>query len=163
MTLEQSTFFDITASNIVAVLAFLLSAFAVWKTAKFNKRQEAMIDSQTKVNQRLLELGEKEDVSSKKAELGANLVKLGSSKYRVKVFNKGQATAKNVRLSTITEDSPLIQSDIDGKFPLSALEMHQSVDLIAAVHMGSPAKSEVKIIWDDDYQSNREKIVFLTL
>lgn len=114
------------------------------------------------LNQRLLEQGQQDDVSLKMADMGANYVKLGSSKYCVKVFNKGRATARNVRFSVVTKDNPFIQNDIDGKFPLEALETHQSVDLVAAVHMSSPIKTEVQIVWDDDYQSNREKTVHLT-
>jgi hypothetical protein len=57
----------------------------------------------------------------------------------------------------------LLQSEISDKFPLSLLEPQQAVELIAAVHMQSPRKMQIKIKWDDASDRNREKLLTPTL
>ncbi|MFI4927180.1 MAG: hypothetical protein ACHP7E_05770 [Burkholderiales bacterium] len=47
-------------------------------------------------------------------------------------------------------------------FPLETLEPQQGVDLPAAVHMGSPAKMPITLVWDDGTGQNHEKLVYLT-
>lgn len=76
---------SISASDIIAGLALLISAFAAWKTVQFNDKQKSLIESQEKLNKRLLEREESESISDKKADLGANFIKLGNSKHRLKI------------------------------------------------------------------------------
>ncbi len=154
---------SVTSSDIVAGLAFCLSAFATWKTVQFNDRQKSLIESQERLNKRLLEKEDDETREDKKANLGATFIKIGSNNYRLKIWNKGKATARNVSIEALEGSDCLIQSDIDGKFPLEILEMHQSVELIAAVHMGTKRKHSIKLCWSDDFSFTNEKILYPTL
>lgn len=152
-----------TVSDIAAGLAFMLSAYATWKTVQFNDRQKFLIESQQKLNQRLLEKEDAESISDKKADLGAAFVKLGSSKYRLKIWNKGKTAARNVSIEFPEGNDCIIESEIDAKFPLEVLETHQSVELIAAVHMGTKRKHAIKLLWVDDFSQSNEKVVYSTL
>jgi hypothetical protein len=102
-------------------------------------------------------------INEKKADLGASFIKLGSSKYRLKIWNKGKASAHNVRIEFIEENSILIQSEIDEKFPLELLDSFQSVDLIAAVAMESKRKHPLRLIWSDQINEHNEKVVYPTI
>lgn len=155
--------FSISASDIIASLALLISAFAAWKTVQFNDKQKSLIESQEKLNQRLLEREEAESISDRKADLGANFIKLGSSKYRLKIWNKGKTTARNVSIEFPEGNDCIVQSDVSEKFPLEALDTHQSVELIAAVHMGTKSKHAIKLIWSDEFNQHNEKTVYPTL
>jgi hypothetical protein len=155
--------FSLTTSDIVAGLAFLLSAYATWKTVKFNERQKSLIESQEKLNQRLLEKEDGELMTEKKADLGAAFIKFGSSNYRLKIWNKGKAAARNVSIEFPEGNDCFIESDINSKFPLETLDKHQSVELIAAVEMGTKNKHAIKLVWTDDFKSTNEKIVYPTL
>jgi len=107
------------------------------------------------------EAGEAEARS--RADLGANFVKIGSN-YRLKIFNRGSSNARNVRIEfDDSEGHCLIQQDIDSKFPHESLEPHQGIELIAAIHMGSKRKQPLKLIWDDDFKSGNEKMVYPTI
>jgi hypothetical protein len=154
---------SLTPSDIVAGLAFALSAYATWKTVQFNNRQQSLIESQEKLNQRLLEKEDAESAEEKKADLGAAFVKLGSSKYRLKIWNKGKATARNVSIYFPEGNDCLIESDVNSKFPLETLDTHQSVELIAAVHMGTKSKQTIRLCWADDFSPTNEKVVYPTL
>ena len=155
--------FSISASDIIAGLALLISAYAAWKTVQFNDKQKSLIESQEKLNQRLLERDEAESISDRKADLGANFLKLGSSKYRLKIWNKGKTTARNVSIEFPEGNDCIVQSDVSEKFPLEALDTHQSVELIAAVHMGTKSKHAIKLIWSDEFNQHNEKTVYPTL
>jgi len=153
----------ITLSDVVAILAFLLSGYAIWTTTRFNKRQLSLIESQEKLNRRLLAQGDNEDQEARKADVGAKYVKLGSKTYKLRVFNKGKAAARNVTIEFPDGDSPVPQSELADKFPMEVLEQHDSIDLIAAVHMQTPPKLTANLRWADDHSSINEKKAYLTL
>lgn len=151
------------AGDVIACLALILSGYATWRTGRFNEKQKSLIEGQKELTNLLLEKEKGDVLDDKKADLGATFVKLGSSKHRLKIWNKGNATARNVKLEFPEGNDVLIQSDIDEKFPLESLEKHQSVELIAAVHMGTRRKHVIRLIWEDDAQEYNEKNAYPTL
>ena len=153
----------ITVSDIAAIIALILSGIAIWTTTKFNNRQLSLIESQEKLNKRLLAQGKTEDEEARKADVGAKYVKVGSHNYRLRVFNKGKASAQNVQIEFIGGDSPVIESELIDKFPMEVLEQHGAVDLIASLDMQTPSKQAVVLRWKDEHSNNNEKTVYLTL
>ncbi len=149
--------------DVIAGLALLLSIYATVKTIRFNERQKSLIESQEKLNNRLLEKEASESNSEKQANLGASFIKLGSNEYRLKIWNKGKAVARNVMVEFPEGNDVLMQSELDEKFPLESLDIHQSVELIAAVHMGTKPKHTIKLIWSDQFNERNEKLVYPTI
>jgi hypothetical protein len=154
---------SIDAGDLIAGLAFLLSGYATWQTANFNKKQKSLVESQEKLNNLLLEKENEDALKEKRADLGASFIKLGSSKYRLKIWNKGSATAKNVRIEFPEGNDVVIDYEVTEKFPMESLERHQSVELIAAVHTQTKRKHVVRLIWEDDAQSHNEKLSYPTI
>ncbi|CAG9001118.1 MAG: hypothetical protein CENE_03135 [Candidatus Celerinatantimonas neptuna] len=154
---------SIDAGDIIAGLAFLLSGYATWQTVSFNKKQKSLVESQEKLNNLLLEKENDDSLKEKRADLGASFIKLGSSKYRLKIWNKGASTARNVKIEFPEGNDVVIDSEVTDKFPMESLERHQSVELIAAVHMQTKRKHVVRLIWEDDSQSHNEKLSYPTL
>lgn len=150
-------------SDVLAGLALALSAYATWKTVRFNERQKTLIDSQERLNQRLLEREDQESREEKQADLGANFIKLGSTKYRLKIWNRGKAAAHHVQLEFPEGNDCIIEDDIQSKFPLEVLEPSQAVELIAAVGMSTKRKHTIKIRWSDAHNAANEKLVYPTL
>lgn len=157
------TQFSFSSSDIIAGFALLISAYAAWKTVQFNNKQKSLIESQEKLNLRMLERDEAESRSDKKADLGANFIRLGSNKYRLKIWNKGKTTARNVSIEFPEGNNCIHQSDVSEKFPLEALDTYQSVELIASVHMDTKRKHAIKLIWSDEFNHHNEKTVYPTL
>lgn len=153
----------IDTGDVIAGLAFLLSGYATWQTVSFNKKQKSLVESQEKLNNLLLEKESEDALKEKSADLGASFIKLGSSKYRLKIWNKGSATAKNVRIEFPEGNDVVVDSEVSDKFPMESLERHQSVELIAAVHMQTKRKHVVRLIWEDDAQTHNEKLSYPTL
>jgi hypothetical protein len=132
-------------------------------TVRFNHRQKALIESQEQLNKMLLVQGERDKLQSRRADLGATFVRLGRGNFRLRVFNKGKATAHNVRLDFPDGCDVVIQSEIDEKFPLEALEQHQSVDLIASATLGSKLKYAIRFYWADEESTENQKTVYATI
>jgi hypothetical protein len=150
-------------SNVIAFLAFIASGYAIWTTRNFNNRQLALIESQEKLNQRHLKIGETEDVEAQKADVSASLVTLGTRIHRLKIFNRGKATARNVRIVFPDGYELVPQSEITEKLPLETLEQHSSVDLLAYVHSQTPRKQRIILHWADDYKETNEKPIDLVV
>ena len=151
----------ISVSDIIAFAALSLSLYSTKKTIDFNKRQKEFIETQDKLNLVLLEKERQESIGHRQADISANLVNIGRS-YRVKVFNRGKATARNVRIEFSANDGVLIPGDVDSKFPLQTLEPFQAVELLATIHMGSPSKMDLTFTWNDASGDDRKKIVTVT-
>jgi hypothetical protein len=140
------------ASAVVALAALVVSVISLRKTNKFGATTD-------RLNQMLIERETSENLTAKKADVSANLYMRGKNDYRLKVFNKGKGTARNVRLTDLDgkDDSLLLPDEIRQKFPLPILEQHQSVDLIAAVSLGSHLRTHIKLQWDDESGQDHEK------
>ena len=154
---------SISVSDVVAVLALIISAYVAWKTIQFNNKQNLLIESQERLNKLLLEKEKSESISERRADLGASFIKLGGGHCRLKIWNKGKSAARNVLIEFPSGNDCFIDSDVAEKFPLEVLDAHQSVELVAVVHMGAKSKHEIKLIWTDDFSQSNEKILYPTL
>jgi hypothetical protein len=153
---------NIDLSGIVAIIALGFSIYTYWRQNQSNKKQEALIESQHKLNELLASKETSEMAAAKSADLGAAFQKLGRSQYRLKIFNKGPATARNVRIAFPDGNEFIPDHDLEGKFPMESMDKYQAVELIAAIHMSSPSKLKVQLNWVDEDNAEREKIIHAT-
>ncbi|WP_457857782.1 hypothetical protein [Psychrobacter pulmonis] len=153
----------IDTGNLIASLALLLSTYATWQTVSFNKKQKSLVESQEKLNKLLLEKEHEGVIRDKSADLGASFIKLGSSKYRLKIWNKGSSTARNVRIEFPEGNDIINNFEVIEKFPMESLEKYQSVELIASVHIQTKRKHVIRLIWEDDAEQHNEKLSYPTL
>jgi len=149
--------------NIISIFAFLLSAYAVYKTIKFNQFQRDIDHIQNELNKLLLRKETNEALDSARADLAASFSTFGKSTTKLKIFNKGKSVARNVRIEFPDETNLFTKQEIDSKFPLERLEQFQPVELSAYRGWDSPSKVVIKLTWDDDIQMNNEKILYPTL
>ena len=149
--------------DVIAVLALAVSGYAVWTTTKFNRRQVSLVESQKQLNAVLLEQGESQARSAQKADLDASFIRLGSNRHRLKIWNKGQAPARNVRIDFPDGIDVISHSELREKFPLESLERLQSVELVASIALGTKRKHKVRLQWADDFSETNDKTVYPTL
>lgn len=153
---------DIDWQTVVACLALLFSIFTFRKTQNLAEKQAELVEDQKRLNQLLLAKEQEAAVTSKKADLSARLVKSGNG-YVVKVFNRGNAVAHNVRVLIPDSTTVLDQSTVDMKFPLEQLDPQQGVDLVARVYIDSASKQSISVLWEDGHSENNQKTVYLTI
>jgi len=147
---------SITSSDLIATVALLISGYVAW-------HQHGINVSQKKVNELLLQQGETEELATRKADLGASFLKLGKNSHRLKIWNKGKTTARNVRIAFPDGNQFVADDDVRRKFPLETLEQYQSVEVIAFLTLGTDGKHHVSLTWDDDTGTNIEKSVYVTI
>jgi hypothetical protein len=134
---------EVTVSDIMAVAAFGLSAFSLWRQRKYDEQARHL-------NSLLIEKEKAETLSGKKGDLFANFVNTAKSTYQFRIYNRGKGTARNIRLEILDGDALFMAGDLNDKFPYPTLETHQAINLHARVHMQSPRRATVKLTWDDD-------------
>jgi len=147
---------SISASDVIATIALLISGWLAL-------HQRSVNASQKRLNEMLITQGENQALDARKADLSANFIKLGKNKYRLKIWNKGKATAHNVRIEFPDGNDVIVESDLKSKFPMETLEQHGTVELIASVCLGTQLKHHIRLIWDDQRGENQEKSVYVTL
>lgn len=146
------------ASAGAAWLALVLAGVSLYRSHRSDKRQNELAATTEKLNRLLIERELQAEQDSKRADLSANLVKVGENRWRLRVCNRGKGTARNVRLVDLQGNhSILVKGDIQAKFPLGLLEQHQSADVVAAILLSSPRRAHIKLLWDDDTGSDHEK------
>lgn len=148
---------DMDLGDLAAVVALGLSAYSIWTTNSFNRRQKTFIETNERLTQLLIEKESSESVAQKRADVSADFWKAGKHDWRLKIYNKGQGTARNVRMTVLDDSDLFLDGDIARKLPTPILERHQSVELIAAVDMGSPSRVHIRLEWDDDAGSDWAK------
>lgn len=128
-------------SLALSILAIIGTAFTYFKHDRKIKEQEKTI------NDYQLEKIKEEKVQKTQAIIRASLIK-GNKGHRIlRVYNKGQAIARNVRLIIKDEPDYLYSTN---PFPFPALNEHENVDLNISLHSGTPDNISIEILWDDE-------------
>jgi len=153
---------SVTLSDIIASLSLLLSIIATWESTKYKKLERELLEQQKKLNELILEKEQREARLAESADLGASMVRLGSSRHRLRVYNRGPATAYNVKIDFPEGNDVVIEADLHEKFPLETMEPGQSVELVAAVAMETRRKLAVRLSWENQEGTPSEKTIYVT-
>ncbi|WP_262021740.1 hypothetical protein [Vibrio quintilis] len=153
---------DFGYSEVVSTLALALSIYSMYKSNKFNEHQKEVNENQDALNKRLLAKEEGEILKSKKADIGARIIKLSQGKYKLKVFNSGANAAKNVRLEFPDGDELGASSSMADKFPYEILEPRDGTELWVSSCLGTRSKHKVLVKWEDDFSKSNEKIIYVS-
>lgn len=150
-------------ADVIAFIALLVSIYALYQNHKTNQRQARLMEMEIKLNQFLIQKEEEDFISKQTADIKARYFKVGSNDYRLKIWNDGLGKARNVSLSFAnTYLVPLLQDDVDSKFPLD-LDSKQSVTLLAAISFDTPSKHSIYVSWNDDAKNGNSKELILTI
>lgn len=153
--------FSVSLSDMLALLAFLVAIWSAVQTGRFNRRQNNFAETAERLNQLLIAKEKTETDQQRQADLGANFYKAGKGNYRLKVFNRGAVTAKNVRLDFIEGADLVDDQELARKFPLPLLERQQSIELICFVHQSSSRRAHIKLTWDDEEAADHTKELWI--
>lgn len=170
---------EVSVGDIIAFLSLLgsivmfgLTSRKQRKTKDFAQNANAYNDSAKKYYDLMVEQlkAEKHNISdtslktTKKAYCDANIVKIGSNKWILKVFNKGNATASDVSFKYLIENAPAILGPNGKSFPIKMLEPQKNIDYHLLIHMGLSSESwEYEISWTNEDGTADSKKGILTL
>lgn len=135
-----------TRYEILALGISLISAFiAIVSLVRTRKLEKIMAELAQK------QISQLDDAKRDKTlpKLHVEFSNIGTS-YRFHIINRGEGIAYNVNIEMIDcPKSPLLQNDLDEKFPFLALHPGVSINLVAAIHAQSPEKYHARLTWID--------------
>jgi len=131
------------ASFILSVLAILGTVYTYFKHDRKIKAQEKLINN--------YQLGkiEEEKIQKKQAIVRATLMSGNKGHRTLRIYNKGKATAYNVRLIFNNEPDYLYATN---PFPFPMLNENENVDLNIQLHKGLPDDISFEILWNDEFK-----------
>ena len=132
--------------------SFLLSLIAIIGTIFTYFKHDRKIKAQEKlINDYQLGKIEEEKIQKRQAVVRASLI-AGNKGHRIlRIYNKGKATARNVRLIIKDEPDYLYATN---PFPFPMLNEGEYVNLNIELHKGLPDDISFEILWDDEYKSD---------
>ncbi len=125
-------------SLVVAIVSFINST-------KSQHLQDRINEIELKLKEYALE--EKEKEQQKVPCIEARINHIIKGKYKIKIWNSGNAVAKNVTASW-DKESQIIFFDQE-KMPFELLEPQKSFDLVISTYCGSPRKLCITTAWED--------------
>lgn len=150
-----------TLTLLVSVLAVVISTISLVRTRKLAKEQLELERVTAELSRLQIQSLEEDRESKTKPKFNVTLSKLGKSSFFY-ISNTGEGTAYEVNFELVDcEDSPLT-SDLSEKFPHPEMKPNSRVKLIAAMHLGSPSKYQVKLSWKNSSGENQSEIFWVT-
>jgi len=150
-----------TNTDLIALGSILISIIALvftWLTDRKVKAQQVII------NEYDLNRKKSEIIESKKAIVEANAFKSGNN-WKIKIYNKGKATAKNIRIVSpdLIGDNGINLNIKKDFFPYQMLHPQTSFEIDIMLFSRYKKSPKVKFIWDDDSGLNQEREQLLDL
>lgn len=148
------------AGFVISIVSLGFATFIYFKHDKRIKSQELLI------NEYQLNTHKDAEIEKKKAIVKANIINRGKGSYRIKIFNSGQAVAKNIRVEMSLENGQSLEDELAitaNPFPFAMLSPHDSAEISFMAFIGSPDAFYIKTIWDDQFEENRENVQFLQM
>lgn len=101
-------------------------------------------------------MAEKEKEQQKVPCVEARIIHVSGAKYKIKIWNSGNAVAKNVSASW-EKNCPFLFFDQE-KMPFELLEPQKSFDLTVSTYGGSPRKLCITTTWLDEEGKEQSKV-----
>ena len=136
------------AALVISAVSLFLSIISFAMSIKSQHLQDKVNEMELKLKE--YELAEKEKEQHKAPCIEARVNHVFKDNYRIRIWNSGNAAAKNVTASW-DENRQIIIYDQD-KMPFEILEPQKSFDLAISVisaFSGSPRKLRITTTWED--------------
>lgn len=154
-----------TLSIVLACIAAILSLI-VWNGQRKLQRESNDLQRATsELAKKQLDILLREEKGENTARLAIDLFRDGNT-HRFSITNISDVDARDVEMELLVkkqEDSPIIKSEYDEKFPASKLPPGSSITLIAAIHFGSPLAYNVLLKWTNPDGSKAQEETYVAL
>lgn len=137
--MEIAAFVFSAVSVVLAIISFVVSIRA-------QRLQNRLNEMDLRLKQYELAEKEKEQVNSPCVE--ARINHIVKNKYKIKVWNSGNAKAKNINV-TWDKTEGIMSFDTD-KLPFDELEPNKSFEIAIFLYGGAPSKLYITTEWVDE-------------
>lgn len=139
---------------IISALALVVSVVSFIFSNKSQSLQDKVNELELIIKKAEVEVIEKEKANKDVPCVEARFVRISDKKKRIRVWNSGNATAYNVKVSIPEEYGVIIFTD---KIPYEMLESNKSFDNVAIIHNGSASTFKIITEWEDDKGNKYKK------
>jgi hypothetical protein len=143
---------------VFPAIALGISLLSFFYARKANRIKDRLLVIEEKLKTYELDKIEKERENSHKACIEARIVPLGNHKYKLKIWNSGEATAYNVDYSVSPE---FINNIIREKVPFEFLDKGKNFEEHVLVYGGTPNKTVITTSWKDSegIEFSKEQVI----
>ena len=151
--MEIVVFLQQWGALIIAAISLLVAIISLIKSSKAQKLQNKINKLELEIKKNEIEKikSEKEEASNSCVE--ARVIKISDGKYKLKVWNSGNVTVRNVNLATDIKGI-LLLNDIT---PYEELEQNKSFEIPLIVYNGTPRKFKVTTSWENQEGQKLDK------
>lgn len=148
-------------SDIISLASLLISVTVwvySWRTRRILDKQQIQINDYT------LSQNKKIEENGKKAIVRADAFKTGKGGWRIRVYNSGEGSARNIRIYSAdikAENSGISLMMEQDSFPL--LNKGDHFDIVMYLYEGHNPSPIIKFVWDDEFDKDREREQALNL
>jgi hypothetical protein len=157
--MEVKDIFDIIIGYGIPLIAIVISIVSFHESRKVTKIQFRLNGMEEKLKKYELEEIEKVREAANKSVVEARIYNVSKGKYRLKIWNSGQATAYHVDYEIPGDLRNIVMRD---KVPYEILEAGKSFEEHIVYYMGMPSKLTVKTMWKDANGEQYEKEQLVT-
>ena len=139
--------------HILSALGIIGGLWAYFRHDRIIKEQEKLLNTL-----QIKQLSKAEE-DGKKAEIKCNFIH-GKGGGHVRFVNAGKSDARNVRIEILTPEKELdgfLMHNVWGNYDLINPQSYR--EELVGLCIGCPDVIKVKVIWDDDFASNRTTIL----
>lgn len=150
---------------VIACIAILISIYTLAEQKKLQKESNELQKATSALAKKQLEIIVREDEEKSSARLTLDLSKDGNG-YKFYITNISSVDASNVQLDLLLdkpEQSPLIKSDYDSKFPAPKISPGSTISLIAELNIGRQTAFNAKLKWTNPDGKAVEDETFVSL
>jgi hypothetical protein len=149
-------------SLLVSTLAAVIACISLVRARKLAKEQLELARVTADLSRLQIESIAEKKSNKIKPKFNVNLTKLGKF-YNFYISNTGEGSAYNVDFKLIDcENSPLSDYELQDLFPHQEMKSNSRIKLMASMHMNSPRKYQVKLVWENQAGEKSEEIFWPT-
>lgn len=133
---------------LASIVAIVISAVSLVRTRKLAAEQFELEKITAELSRLQIKGIEEQESQKTQPHLNVAITRLGNSTHFI-ISNTGKGIAYKVNLELVDcEDNPLT-GQVDHVLPYAEMRPASRIKLLAGMHMGSPLKYQVRLIWQD--------------
>lgn len=137
---------------VMKILEWIISAGALLISVyTFFKHDKKLKDQEKRLNAIAIQKHEEEEILKRSADVKGNIIKEEKGRRILRIYNKGQANARNVRLDILSDKEGLIILPIR-IFPYELLTPGDYCEVIFFCYENHVSNLKIQLTWDDDYK-----------
>lgn len=156
LTNEITHYLQYFVSYIIPILSFVVSMIALFKSIRSSKTESRLRELELYIKEHDAKEIEEKHKNDGVAKIESRVHQISDSKYSLKIWNSGKATAYNINVNIPEKYNIMI---IDDKLPYEYLNPGDNFNLHVIFHMQSERKFEIKTSWENEngecFESNK--------